>query len=75
MILLAAGNMNGLSIEKCRVLKKVRNVKLFPYLEAFEKWTQKAVEIKKQCNCKITVSTLLEDKANELDRNGCNGQK
>lgn len=41
MIWLAAGNLNGLSIEKCLVLKG-RNVMLYPDLGAFEKWKEKA---------------------------------
>jgi len=41
MIWLAAGSLNGLSIEKCQALKG-RNVMLYPDLGAFEKWSQKA---------------------------------
>jgi hypothetical protein len=67
LIWLAAGNLNGLSLEKCQVLKG-RNVTLFPDLGAFEKWSLKAAEIKIQCNCKITISTLLENEATDSDR-------
>ena len=72
LIWLAAGNLNGLSVEKCQVLKS-RNVILFPDLGAYEKWNEKAIPFEKQCNCKISVSTLLEHiatpeaKANGLD--------
>ncbi len=38
------------------------------HLQAFEKWSVKATEIKEKSNCKITVSALLEDEANESDR-------
>lgn len=67
MIWLATGNMNGLSIEKCNVLKG-RDVMLYPDLGAFEKWSLKVVEIQKQCGCKFSISTLLEDEATDTDR-------
>ena len=41
---------------------------LYPDLGAFEKWSLKATEIQKQYNCKITISTLLEDEATDADR-------
>ena len=40
LICLAAGNLNGLSIEKCLALKG-RDVKLYSDLSAFEKWNEK----------------------------------
>ena len=64
---LAAGNINGLSVEKCKVLKN-RSVILYPDLGAFEKWSLKTEELQEQCNCKITVSTLLEDESTYTDR-------
>lgn len=67
MIWLAAGNLNGLTIEKCQALKG-REIILYPDLGAFEKWSIKATEIQKQCGCKVTVSTLLEDEATDTDR-------
>ncbi|MDD4992144.1 MAG: DUF6371 domain-containing protein [Paludibacter sp.] len=67
LIWLAAGNINGLPIEKCQVLKN-REVILYPDLGAFERWSLKATEIQKQCNCKITISTLLENEASDTDR-------
>lgn len=67
MVWLAAGNLNGLSVEKCQVLIG-RNVMLYPDLGAFEKWSLKATEIKKQCNWKVSISTLLEDEATDTDR-------
>ncbi len=57
---LATGGIGNLTIEKCQVLKG-RNVILYPDLNAFEKWSIKTKEIQKQCSCKITISTLLED--------------
>jgi hypothetical protein len=67
MVWLAAGNLNGLSVEKCHALKS-RNVMLYPDLGAFEKWSLKAIEIQKQGICKISISTLLEDEATDTDR-------
>ena len=57
---LGAGNIHGLSIEKCQVFNN-RTVILYPDLNAFDKWNEKAIQIEKEYNCKITVSTLLED--------------
>ena len=71
-IWLASGGIQGLAVDKCKVLKE-RTVILYPDLNAFEKWFEKSVHIKNQCSCDITVSTLLEDiatpeaKANGLD--------
>jgi hypothetical protein len=77
MIWLAAGNINGLSIEKCKVLKH-RNVILYPDLGAYEKWKEKAKILNSELpslqgegsgvRFKITVSTLLEDEATDTDR-------
>ena len=67
LIWLAAGNLNGLSIEKAKVLKG-REVILFPDLGAFERWSKKSTDIESQCYCKVTISTLLEDEATETDR-------
>jgi len=64
---LAAGNLNGLSIEKCLVLKG-RDIMIFPDLGAFEKWSLKVSEIQKKHNYKVTISTLLEDEATNSDR-------
>ena len=57
---LATGGIGNLSFEKCQVLKN-RNVILYPDLNAYNKWHDKAIEIEKQCSCNISVSTLLED--------------
>jgi hypothetical protein len=76
---IAAGQLQGLNIDKCKCLTG-RNVVLFPDLSekkenrmtAFEVWSAKAAEIMKAYKCKIIVSDLLEIKATETDRqNGC----
>lgn len=67
MVWLAAGNLNGLSIEKCHMLKG-REIILYPDLGGFEKWSLKAVEIQKLCGCKISISTLLDEEASYTDR-------
>jgi len=67
LIWLAAGSLNGLSLEKCKVLKN-RNVILYPDLGAFEKWNTKAAEIQKQFDCNIYISALLENIATLIDK-------
>src|SRR6185437_5935225 len=41
---------------------------LFPDLNAYEAWKQKADEVKRTTNCKIAVSDLLENIANDQQR-------
>ena len=71
-IRLASGGIQGLAVDKCKVLKD-RTVILYPDLNAFEKWSEKSILIKNQCSCEITISALLEDistpeaKVNGLD--------
>lgn len=67
LIWLAAGNINGLSIEKCQVLKD-KDVTLYPDLGAYEKWRLKATEIQKLLNFNIIISNLLEEEATDIDR-------
>lgn len=66
-IWLSTGQLNGLSIEKAKVLKG-REVILFPDLGGYEKWCIKADEIKLFVECEIKVSTILEDIATEEQR-------
>jgi len=56
-IWLATGGINNLKKENFNSLKN-RTIVLFPDLGAFEKWTDKAKEISKICN--IKVSDILE---------------
>jgi type I restriction enzyme R subunit len=77
IIWLAAGNLNGLSIEKCQALKD-RNVILYPDLGAFAKWNEKAQILNSLSpsphgegsgvRYKISISTLLEDESTDTDR-------
>jgi hypothetical protein len=62
-IWLAAGSLSNLNAEKCGVLKG-RNVTLFPDLNCFGKWEQKARELK----LNFKTSALLETAANNHER-------
>jgi hypothetical protein len=64
-IWLAVGSLNNLNAEKCLVLKG-RTVILFPDLNGFEKWSNKAMELSHLAV--FTVSDLLERKATEAER-------
>jgi hypothetical protein len=72
-IWLAVGSLTNLNAEKCSVLKG-RTVTLFPDCSlpkegkptAFEKWSRKAKELSHLVS--FTVSTLLEHKATEAER-------
>ncbi|WP_396181506.1 DUF6965 family protein [Flavobacterium sp.] len=64
-IWLAAGSKEGLSAEKCSVLKG-RTVVLFPDIDGFEKWSSKANELSHIA--KFNVFDLLELKATEAER-------
>ena len=67
LIWLAAGNLNGLSVEKCLALNG-REIILYPDLGAYAKWNIKVTEIQKQYECKISISTLLENEATDTER-------
>lgn len=66
-IWLACGSLTNLTADKCRVLEG-RKVILFPDLNCFEKWGEKAKQLQARLSCSITVSDLLERKSTEADK-------
>lgn len=64
-IWLAVGSLTNLNAERCSVLKG-RSVILFPDLNGFEKWNNKANELSNIA--RISVSDLLERKATEAEK-------
>jgi len=76
LLWLAVYNLSSLNVDKCKTLKG-RDVYLFPDLskdgKAFDLWTEKAKELESKIQgAKFTVSNLLEQRANEVERaNGC----
>ncbi|MCS6832049.1 MAG: DUF6371 domain-containing protein [Flammeovirgaceae bacterium] len=62
---LAVGSLTNLNAEKCSILKG-RTVTLFPDLNGFDKWSNKAKELSHLAI--FTVSDLLERKATEAER-------
>jgi hypothetical protein len=64
-IWLAAGNKQGLTFEKCSVLKG-RTVRLYPDLKAFDDWSNKAKLFASLAE--FSVSDLLENKATEAEK-------
>lgn len=68
LLWLAVYNVSSLNFDKVKELKG-RNVLLFPDLKAFDKWSNKINEIKRQLpNTYFKVSNLLETKATEQDK-------
>lgn len=68
LVWLAVGSIANLNVNKCKALDG-RNVYLFPDLNAFDKWQQKALELTKQMpGTLFKVSDLLQNKANEADK-------
>ncbi|NBW21435.1 MAG: hypothetical protein EBR82_77100 [Caulobacteraceae bacterium] len=64
-IWVAVGSLTNLNAEKCSILKG-RTVTLFPDLNGFEKWSNKAKELSHLAT--FTVSDLLERKATEDEK-------
>lgn len=61
-IWLAAGNLNGITVEKSTVLRE-RDIVLFPDAGCFEKWNKKKEGIRNQIFCQIVISNLVETHA------------
>ena len=64
-IWLAVGSLTNLNAEKCSILKG-RTVTLFPDLNGFDNWSNKAKELSHVAN--FVVSDILERKATEDER-------
>jgi len=64
-IWLAFGGLSNFNAEKCSILKG-QSVTLFPDLNGFDKWSNKAKELSHLAT--FTVSDLLERKASEAER-------
>jgi hypothetical protein len=69
LVWLACGSSTNLKADKCRVLEG-RRVILFPDLNCFDKWTDKAKHLRTLLDCNIIVSNLLESGASEAERAG-----
>lgn len=69
-IWLAVGSINNLSTERCKVLQE-RNVVLYPDLNAFDKWQQKAMALSGIANFKVSdlleLNSSIEEKQQGLD--------
>ena len=63
---LATGGKSQLSIDKLKVLQG-RTVIMFPDVDGFEYWSNKAKEVE-AIGCKVVVSDLLEKNATDEDR-------
>lgn len=63
---LATGGKSQLSIDKLKVLQG-RTVIMFPDVDGYEYWTNKAKEVE-TIGCKVIVSDLLEKNATDEDR-------
>jgi len=64
-IWLATGSLTNLTPEKCAVLKG-RTVYLYPDLNVYDQWQKKAAALSRIT--RMNVSTLLEQKATDADR-------
>jgi hypothetical protein len=65
-IWLACGGLGNLSVDKCKPLAG-RSITLFPDLGGFQRWSNKAEELKRLGHT-VRVSTVLEGQGSALDR-------
>jgi hypothetical protein len=67
---IATGGINGCKWTERDVCKALegREVVLFPDLNCFDKWSEKAKEIQSIVSCKIRVSSILEKNSTEEQR-------
>ena len=63
-IWLAAGNLNGLTVPKSRVLRD-RDVMLFPDAGCYDKWADRMKRISREVHCTMEVSDVVEKHATE----------
>ncbi len=59
---LAAGNLNGLSLEKSKVFQG-KKVILYPDAGCYTKWKEKMTQLKSEIYCHISISDLVEKHA------------
>lgn len=64
---LACGGLSNLSPESCHMLTG-RTVVLFPDLSGFESWSAKAQQLRALGGLRVSVSNLLEQKADPMER-------
>lgn len=67
LIWLAAGSINGINLEKSRVLRG-RKVILFPDLKALEIWQKKAKQLREVLGLNVRVFEWLEKNASAIDQ-------
>jgi len=73
MVWLAAGNLNGLTLEKCKVLQG-KKIVIFPDLKCYEIWKSKALEISGILNSNnSTVTTFAV--SDMLEKNALPGER
>ena len=66
-IWLSVGSLNNLSVNRCRALDGM-TVTLYPDLNAYGKWCEKAKQIEERLSIKFIISDLLEQKATNEDK-------